>query len=271
MTLAARAIADLRWVAAYWPDLHDSRLHGTPAAFRRVQLTAEQLDERDAAAWIERLERTPEAIGASPAPVRVPVVDLLTGLLADTAYLADELAAALSCPTLEPPASGLADARPYLTFAMRRLGEPAVDDALAAWAYGRTRALVSTVARGLALIYDGQALEIECPWCRGVTPETPAGGAWTWKVRDLLGGRACRHGLPDRRFCVDCEQQVVIVCENDCEPPSKAVGTWWHGFPCWRVYEWDWLAEQVRRAATPTARLEPLRDDEQTASYGGRA
>ncbi|MFB9527564.1 hypothetical protein [Nonomuraea roseola] len=45
------------------------------------------------------------------------------------------------------------------------------------------------------------------------------------EVRDLLGGRACRHGLPDRRFCAECEQAMVIVCENDCEPPSKAVGT----------------------------------------------
>jgi hypothetical protein len=271
VTLAARAIADLRWVASYWPDLHESRLHGTPLAFRRAQLTAEQCDERDAAAWVERRERTPEAIGASPAPVRVPVIDLLTGMLADAVYLADELAMALNCPIPEPPSSGLADARPYLEFAARRLAEPAVDDELAFWAYGTTRALVSTAARGLALLYDGQALEIECPWCRGVTPETPAGGAWTWRVRDLLGNRVCRHGMPDRRFCGECEQQVVIVCENDCEPPSKAVGTWWRGWPCWRVYEWDWLAGQVRRASHPERASEPLRDDDRAPSYGGRA
>ncbi|MEV0830089.1 hypothetical protein [Nonomuraea rubra] len=94
------------------------------------------------------------------------------------------------------------------------------DVELGAWAYGRTRAMVATTARAFALLFDGQALDVVCPWCRGVTPETPAGGARTRRVRDLFGGRDCRHGQPDRRFCTECDQQIVIVWENDCDSPS---------------------------------------------------
>ncbi|MGW0805253.1 hypothetical protein [Nonomuraea sp. NPDC002799] len=247
MTLAVRAIADLRWVAAYWPDLLDSRLQGTPAPWRRPELSAEQREERDLAAWLERLDRTGDAPGATPAPVRVPVLDTLAGLLAEAVDLADQLAAAVGCPELPPPSTGLADARPYLEFAAARLAEVTSDAELGAWAYGRTRPMVATVARSLALLFDGQALDVECPWCRGITPESPAGGARTWRVRDLFGSRECRHGQPDRRFCGECEQMIVIVCENDCEPPSKSVGTWWRGRPCWQVFEWDWLAAQAQR------------------------
>ncbi|MEV0227993.1 hypothetical protein [Nonomuraea sp. NPDC050786] len=244
----ARAIADLRWVAAYWPDLYASRLQGTPTPWRRPQLTAEQRAERDHQAWLERLDRTGDAFGVSPAPLRVPVLDVLTDLLTDAVDLADELAAALMCPALEPPSTGLADARPYLEFAARRLAE--VDEPeLGAWAYERSHGLVATVARALGLLYDGQVLDVVCPWCRGVTPETPAGGARTWRVRDLFGGRGCEHGEPYRRLCTKCEQQIAITCENDgCEPPSKHVGTWWRGQPCWPLHEWEWLSEQVRRA-----------------------
>lgn len=246
MTLALRAVADLRWVAAYWPDLEDSRLHGTPAPWRRPELTAEQREERDQAAWLERLERTGDAPGATPAPVRVPVLDVLTDLLVDAVDLADELAAAVSCPALPPPSTGLADARPYLEFAAARLAEVTSDIDLGAWAFARTRAMVATTARALALLFDGQALDVTCPWCQGVTPETPAGGAKTWRVRDVFGSRDCRHGQPDRRFCDQCDQMIVIVCTGLCEPESRFVGTWWRGQPCWPVTEWDWLAGQVR-------------------------
>ncbi|MEV0830090.1 hypothetical protein [Nonomuraea rubra] len=112
MTLALRGIADLRWVVAYWPDLLDSRLHGTPAPWRRPELSAEQREERDHDAWLERLERSEFAVGAAPAPVRVPVLDTLTDLLADAVDLADELAVAVGCPELPPPSIGLADPRP---------------------------------------------------------------------------------------------------------------------------------------------------------------
>ncbi|WP_219512787.1 hypothetical protein [Nonomuraea ceibae] len=233
-------------MAAYWPDLHSQRLLGTPAPFRRPRLTADERDARDHEAWLERLDRTADAIGVSPAPVRVPVLDLITDLLVDIVHLADELGLVLMCPVLPPPSTGLADARPWLVYALARLAEPAVTHELALWAYVRTRAMVATIARALALVYDGQALDVVCPWCRGVTPETPAGGGTTWRVRDLLSRHDCVHGEPDRRFCHQCPQQIAIVCENACEPPSKDVGTWWRGCPCWPLYEWDWLAKRVR-------------------------
>lgn len=250
MGLADRAAADLGWVAAYWEDLVDSRIYGTPPPFRKAYLDAQQREERDWQAQLDRWERTAQAIGVSPAPLRVPVLDLVTGLLVDAEDVAAELGRAMLCPLLVPPSSGLDDARPYLAYAAARLREIGDLDVehidLERWAHGQARRMMDTVARALCLVYDGQRLDISCPWCRGVTPESPAGGEYTWRVRDLLAWKACEHGLHDRRFCQECQQQIVIVCENDCEPPSKSVGTWWRGRPCWPIYEWDWLAKQVQ-------------------------
>ncbi|MGW4426613.1 hypothetical protein [Streptosporangium sp. NPDC004631] len=254
MSLTARALADLRWISAHWDDLAESRLLGTPAPHRRPRLTAERRAEMDAQARAERWERTIEALGASPAPVRVPVLDLMTDLVIDAYSLAHHLSVAVLCPVPPPPPAALSDPAPYLARAAARLAEPGIDLDVAAWAYRVTRTMVATIARSLALVYDGQTLDVECPWCHGVTPTTPAGGTHTWRVRDLLGHRTCRHGHPDRRFCADCEQQIVIVCENDCEPPQRHVGTWWRGRPCWPVYEWDWLAKQVRCAEQESVR-----------------
>ncbi len=245
VTLADRAIADLRWIAAYWDDIAESRMHGTARPWRQPTFTAEQVAERDAEARAERWDRTIEALGASPAPVRVPVLDLIADLVLDAYTLAYHLAEAVLCPVPAPPSTAFADPTPYLHSAQARLTEPQDPDTIS-WALDQTRAMVATMARSLALVYDGQSLDVECPWCHGVTPETPAGGAKTWRVRDLLGGRTCKHGQPDRRFCGECEQLIVIVCEGVCEPPQRYVGTWWRGHPCWPVYEWDWLAKQVQ-------------------------
>ncbi|MEV0968500.1 hypothetical protein [Microtetraspora glauca] len=280
MTLARRAIEDLRWVAAYWPDLAASRLPDVIQTWRTGTLTAEAREERDALARVERYERAEDAPGQTPAPVKVAVLDILSGVLADAYALAFHLAQAAYCPVMEPPSTAFADARPYLARSVALLY--ALDDAerildgltrsrtaddssattseahrlseTLAWAYRTTRRMIGIVASALGLLYDGQALDVECPWCRGVTPQTPAGGARTWRVRDLLGTKACSHGHPDRRFCDRCPQQVVIVCENDtCEPESKYVGTWWRGHPCWPVTEWEWLAKQVRNDAQMSA------------------
>ncbi|MEU1731405.1 hypothetical protein [Streptosporangium sp. NPDC020145] len=244
MNIATRAKDDLKWITAYWEDLAESRLPGTARPWRQTTLTPTQLAARDQAAYEERWERTIEALGASPAPVRIPVLDLLNDLMNDAYALAYHLAEASGEQAPEPPATPFSDPAPYIAAAqthLDRLDDPEV----VSWALDQTRSMVARVAASLALVYDGQRLDVECPWCRGVTPETPAGGARTWQVRDLLGGRACRHGLPDRRFCGACEQFVVIVCMGECEPPQKSVGTWWHGHPCWPVYEWDWLAKRI--------------------------
>lgn len=216
---------DLKWVAAYWEDLAESRLPGTPRPWRHQTLTVEQRAERDRQAWLERLERSSIAPGEHPAPLDLGVLDTMFDVL----VRADDLAAAVAehagVQPLGSPRYGDTDARPYLAFTAAHLTED-----LATYAAPIARGMVAQVAHALALTYDGQRLDVECPWCHGVTPDAPAGGARTWRVRELPGN------------------MVAIVCEGLCEPPSKDVGTWWRGNPVWPLSEWDWLAKRVEAA-----------------------
>lgn len=213
---------DLQWVAAYWEDLVESRLPGTPRPWRHQTLTLDQRTERDKQAWQERLERSSIAPGQHPAPLDLGVLDTMLDVLVRADDLAAEIAQHVGVPPLAPPRLGATDARPYLQFAAKHLTE---DFTYAAAPIART--MVVQTAHALALTFDGQRLDVECPWCNGVTPETPAGGARTWRVRELPG------------------ELIAIVCENVCEPPSKDIGTWWKGCPVWPLSEWDWLAKRV--------------------------
>jgi hypothetical protein len=227
VTLSQHVITDLEWVIAYWPDLTESRLPGTARPWRQPELTPDQRAERDHAARIERDERAGFALGESPAPVDVGVLDLLASLLWDADTIHEHVAQAAGIERLAPPSTAFADARPYLAYAAKHL--PYVDDAavldvIAGYANG----MKQDIARALCLVYDGQRLDVECPWCEGRTELAPVGGEKTWRVRELPGGL------------------VAIVCESGtCEPESRFVGTWWRGKPCWPVSEWDWLAKQV--------------------------
>lgn len=216
---------DLKWVAAYWEDLTEARLPGTPRPWRHHTLTADQQHERDREAWQERLDRSSVALGEHPAPLDLGVLDTMLDVLVRADDLAAEVAQHAGIEPLTPPVLGVVDARPYLEFAAKHLTND-----LAATAAPITRMMVAQVAHALALTYDGQGLDVVCPWCRGVTPDMPAGGARTWRVRELPGGL------------------VAIVCESLCEPPSKDVGTWWRGCPVWPLSEWDWLAKRVEAA-----------------------
>lgn len=228
MSLTARIIADLEWVIEYWPDLTEARLPGTARPWRQPDLTSEQRAERDHLARIERQERSGLAPGEAPAPVDLAVLDLLGEILWQADEIAGVIADAIMCPRLAPPPSALTDARPWLDFAARHYGEAELHTDDYARVANTTRDLVAQVARALCLVYDGQRLDVECPWCAGRTETTPVGGAKTWRVRQLPG------------------DLVAIVCESGtCEPPSKDVGTWWRGRPCWPVAEWDWLSKQV--------------------------
>lgn len=217
--------ADLEWVAEYWPDLLQARLPLATARPRRPNSLPPTLRAvRDAEARLERLERSGLAPGQSPAPVDVDVLQTALDLLVQADDLAAAVAEHTGLPALAPPRFGELDARPYLRYAAEHLPE-----SLAEWAAPITRRMVEHVADVLGMTYDGQTLAIVCPWCRGVTPETPAGGAHTWRVRILPG------------------DQVAIVCESGtCEPPLREVGTWWRGRPCWRMEEWERLARLVQ-------------------------
>lgn len=221
----------LAWLIEYWPDLLEARLPGTPRPWRYEPLTPAQRAARDEEARIERLERTADALGESPAPVDVGVLSTALELL----VRADDLAAAIAehagVDILSPPRFGQLDARPYLEYARRHL---TLD--LEEWAAPIVQSMVEKVAAILGLVVDGQLLAVVCPWCRGVTDEQPVGGAHTWRVRELPGG------------------QVAIVCESGhCEPPPREVGTWWGGRPCWPMSEWERLARLVHEAGEAAA------------------
>src|SRR5437879_4899275 len=121
LTLTAPVIADLEWVIAYWPDLTEARLPGTARPWRQPELSPEQRAERDHAARIERDERGAWALGESPAPVDVGVLDLLASLLMDADIVHEMVAQAAGVERLDPPTTAFADARPYLAFAAEHL------------------------------------------------------------------------------------------------------------------------------------------------------
>lgn len=225
MSYVQLVVEDLQWVAAYWEDLTEARLPGSPRPWRHRTLTAEQQAERSREAWQERLERSNVAPGEHPAPLDLGILDTMLDVLVRADDLAADIAEHSGIDQLPPLRYGQVDARPYLEFAAKHL-----TDDLAAYAAPIARTMVIQTAHALSLTFDGQRLDVECPWCRGITPDAPAGGARTWRVRELPGN------------------MVAIVCENLCEPPSKDVGTWWRGCPVWPLSEWDWLAKHVTQS-----------------------
>jgi hypothetical protein len=219
-------IETLDWLIEYWPDLLTARLPmATPRPWQQATLSPEAKDRRDEQAQAERAERSIWALGESPAPVDVAVLQtILDGLVR-----ADDLAAALApptmCPPLAAPGYGVLDARPWLTYAAARLHE--LPEAWHEWAEPTVQRMYEQAAKALSMLYTGQTIRVLCPWCGGSTPEQPVGGAWTWRVEVLPGNL------------------VAIVCGGVCEPPAREVGTWWRGQPCWPIADWGRLAKHL--------------------------
>jgi hypothetical protein len=250
VTLIDRAAADLRLVAEYWPGLAELRDPSVYAPRPASLLTPEQRAENDHAARIERQERDGLMPGEHQDAARADVLDLMASLAYDADDLAEEIARVIMCPRPEPGSSAFADPAPLLDFAIRHLREAnRADSEVGNWAAAKGRNMLTEVGRALCLTHDGQLLQAVCLWCDGRTEMDPAGGARTWRVRDLLGGLNCTHGRPDRAMCERCNQLIAIVCESGtCAPPDKFVGTWFRGQPAWPLYEWDWLAKQLLSA-----------------------
>lgn len=224
----AQAVSEsLVWVAHFWEDLAESRLPGTARPWRQPHLTGEQADERDQQARIERLERVALMPGEHPAPVDVGVLDTMASILWDATVIADQVSRDINRMNLAHPSTAYADARPYLDYAAAH-----ITDDLAEWAQPIVARMVDQMATALALVLDGQLLDVTCPWCHGRTEQAPVGGARTWWVHVLPGG------------------QIAIVCTGLCEPPAREVGTWWQGKPCWPLGDWEGLAKRVQTAET---------------------
>ena len=221
-------VETLDWLIEYWPDLIEARLPmATRRPWQQAELSTEARQLRDFEARIDWATRNPLALGESPAPLDIAI--LQTAL--DVLVAADDLAAALGpecvCPILAPPGPGQLDARPWLRYAHARLDE--LGEAWQDWAAPKAHRMYEQVARALAMLYTGQTIRVICPWCEGRTPEQPVGGAYTWTVVTLPG------------------DQIAIVCSGVCEPPPRDVGTWWRGQPCWPLPDWERLAKRVRR------------------------
>ncbi|MER8158135.1 hypothetical protein [Streptomyces sp. NPDC094472] len=98
-------LANLRVIVTHWPDLHHAlATTGTatwpPAGRMSTYLaTMDQRtdDEIEAAEWkagaLRGLERSPEQIGETRAPIRLRILDLMTAVEADLVEAADDIAA----------------------------------------------------------------------------------------------------------------------------------------------------------------------------------
>lgn len=220
----AAAGTDLAYLAESWPMLVTLKVPGTARSWverprRPGVLTAED---------VERMG--PQGV-PRPAPADVAVLDLLWQIQ----HAADEIVRLLAevtgtGGTPHRPAS--VDPRPWLVVAGDLLpAAHAVDDRSAPWVSARLRPMVSTTARLLGDVRDGQALDGVCPWCGGLTER--GRGERTMVVR-----------YPDARLG---EDEPLIVCRGlGCEPPSSACGQRHSGHPAWPRREWDWLAQQLQ-------------------------
>lgn len=218
----AEVITDLEWCMAYWPDLVDARMPGTPRPWRQVQLSPEAQERRDFDARIDWALRNTHALAETPAPVDIHLLQTALDILVQADDLAAAVAEHVGIPTLPPPGPGSLDAWPYLAYAAAHLTEGfAIRVAPAA------RRMQQKIAESLSMTYDGQTLDLVCPWC-----STPG----AWRVQELPGG------------------QIAIVCGGVCEPPAREVGTWWGGQPCWPIQDWPRLAGHVRAADERRAR-----------------
>lgn len=231
-----RALHDLRELCDLVVGLALLRDPDTTRPWRPPAIDAYRRAELDHQARLERLERSGLAPGEHQDAARPDILDVLSGVLWRAEDLAWHLSRAAWCPVL-PPAPADGDPRPYLRRAIACLPVAVTawtnGDEIAWWAADTARDMLRDVTSALSLMYDGQRLQVVCPWCGGGPT-----GAPTWRVRTLPG-----------------DLGVAIVCESayPCEPPSKDVGTWWRGRPAWPFNEWEWLARRIRHEEKRTA------------------
>lgn len=93
MTAAA---AHLTVVITHWPDLADAltaRQNSTWPPAMGITAAIRDQDDRDDAAELRALERNPEQLGVTAAPIRIDVYDTMRAVEADLVHLADVTAA----------------------------------------------------------------------------------------------------------------------------------------------------------------------------------
>ncbi len=212
---------DLDWIRDHLPELWQARHWGTRPRWREHQDTTTTRAAKDAQARAERSWRADwnakYAPGYSKAPLRVDILDLheeaRTKL--DAWWL-----------MLHPLPKGTApdpDDVDHITTAAARLRDK--------------------IRGALGLIDDGQVLKGMCPFCLGVGPDTPQGGAHTLTFR-RVPRPAAFPARPDDP--TDDGTEIVVVCESGtCQPFDAECSLWIRGLPAWPWPEWGWLTQRM--------------------------
>lgn len=228
MTVIARATVDLGRVVEYWPGLAELLDPAVHAPQQPSAVTPERRAELDYQARIERWERIDVAPGEHPDAARAEIIDLMTAIRSEAYEVADTIAWEVVRPPRLPRIDRQQTIDHHLELAILLLPN-VTHDLTVHWVAGRAATMAALATRALALAYDGQALKVPCPYCKG-----GLSGGLCLRVRILP------HG------------DVVIVCESDipCEPPRRKVSTWWQGRPAWPFVDWTWLAKQLAQTSS---------------------
>lgn len=240
LNIRIQARADLAFLEDWWPKLAAARLPGTSRPWRQSLLNPERRAELAARDAAERAHRDPEAPGFTAAPAHVGTLDLMV----DVWVVLDELAQRIrrhivrALPARPGPTG---DLTPTMRFLAEWVAAGVPLDGRTVRLLGRLPALVTEVSVVQGMLYAGQLLlGATCPWCRGVTPKHPAGGAPTLQVEQIAAAKKANGHRP----AVDAVH--AVVCWNTgCAPEPAECGTWWRGHPAWPWHEWDWLAQRL--------------------------
>jgi hypothetical protein len=239
----AGVLLDLAFVAEHWESLSESREPGTARPWRQSMLDPERravVAERDR---LERAVRDPDAPGFTAAAMHVDVLDAMVEIWVTVDELAQKISrfvVATNLPRLQ--VRRLADLPDTLRFVETWLPTAALVRPSIATKPGITlHRLTVEIQRLLSLVRGGQILTgASCPWCRGVTPKHPAGGAPTMRVEEITRARAATKDRPA------VEPTHAVVCWNAaCDPPDDDVGIRYFGRPAWPLHEWEWLADRL--------------------------
>jgi hypothetical protein len=192
--------------------------------------------------------------GASPAPLRLDVSEVLVDVLAVADGLAERAAQVLGRDRPLRVSSAYADPSPYLRVLHDVAGLLATDErpdvrALFDELADEAGRLCAVVARVLGLVEDGLVLDADCPWCG--------------HARSLRYTVDVHHAAGCDRSCVPpwwtgdvpleaCWRDALIVCTSRvCEPPPHDRESTWRGLPAWSVARsGEWLLSRIRHAET---------------------
>lgn len=251
MTNAEDTLVELGFITEHWDDLLELRQPGTRRPWRQALIDPERRAQNAQRDREERAVRDPDAPGFTSAPEHIDILDVIVGIWTTI----DELVALISPDWRRTTAGGAID-RPAAEHGPARVTEiTTMVDFIHLWLptadtdprrlariTRRLGTLNTEISRVLSLVRAGQLLNgALCPWCRGVTPKHPAGGATTLRVEEIPGSRT-----------LGTDPAAAVVCWNSlCEPPEHEVGNWYRGRPAWPWHEWDWLADRLIIADRP--------------------